>query len=213
MTATRSSLVFASLVTFSNVSFAETRCQCEHDGWVGDCKANIERQGDWVRVTSDTQQCSRVDWYVNGQPRLTIVTDGAESEQLLNVGPDSTIAIQSCKLCKDAFFSDRRIGETAEQSGNQPASSTNSKRIDLSADWCAKGVVNSWSVSGDGAFRSSHSNGMGDQTGRLTWTSDTEFQISVGPNRSRYRVVDENTLQGIGLFNRSKVTRCGTSSN
>ena len=39
-----------------------SRCQCNYDKWVGTCIATASRKGDWVRLTSNTQQCSRVDW-------------------------------------------------------------------------------------------------------------------------------------------------------
>jgi heat shock protein HslJ len=98
---------------------APTRCECEYDKWVGDCRAAIKRVKNWVHITSNTQQCSRVDWYIDGQPHVTIVTDGVESEELLNISDASKIAIQSCKVCKDAQAS-VRPGSGQEPSAQQP---------------------------------------------------------------------------------------------
>lgn len=84
---------------------AATRCECEYDKWVGDCRASIKRSKNWVQITSNTQQCSRVDWYIDGQPQITIVTDGVESKELLNISDTAKIAIQSCKVCKDKMMS------------------------------------------------------------------------------------------------------------
>lgn len=80
---------------------AQTRCSCEHTDWVGDCQARLEVKEKWIKVVSNTQQCSRVDWYLDGQPRLTVVTDGAEMVEYLGSNSSPSFAIQSCKVCKD----------------------------------------------------------------------------------------------------------------
>lgn len=96
------------LVLISTSSFAasQTRCQCEYNNWVGDCQTQIKRSGDAVRITSNTQQCSRVDWNINGQPHVTIVTDGSETVDLFNISSDARIEIQSCKICRDEMVGD-----------------------------------------------------------------------------------------------------------
>jgi len=80
---------------------ANPRCECEYTGWIGDCKANIELKGNWFKVISNTQQCSRVDWYIDEQPQVTIVTDGADMEEWLGTSKSPQIVIQSCKICRD----------------------------------------------------------------------------------------------------------------
>ena len=101
-----------------------SRCQCNYDKWVGTCIATASRKGDWVRLTSNTQQCSRVDWYINGNPQITIVINGVETEALLNVKADSKLEVQACNVCQDAMIADRRPSNPDR--GTLPAAATRS---------------------------------------------------------------------------------------
>lgn len=96
-----------------------TRCQCSYEHWVADCKASVELRGNWFKVTSSTQQCSRVDWYANENPQVTIVADGAEMEQWLGQSPNPKITIQSCKICRDANYAGAGA-RPPEPGGQQP---------------------------------------------------------------------------------------------
>jgi hypothetical protein len=82
-----------------------TRCQCTYENWVGDCQAKVELKGNWFKIISNTQQCSRVDWYIDGNPHVTIVTDGAEMEEWLGQSKSPQLSIGSCKVCKDSQYS------------------------------------------------------------------------------------------------------------
>jgi len=96
---------------------SKTRCQCTYKDWVGDCKAKVEFKGNWFKVISDTQQCSRVDWYIGEDPQLTIVVDGAEMEEWLGQAKSPQLVIQSCKICKDSNYPDsaRKKSESNER--------------------------------------------------------------------------------------------------
>lgn len=98
-------LVFLGVFFLPITSYSQPRCECEYDGWVGDCTARVEKKGNWFKVISNTSQCSRVDWYVDGNPQVTIVTDGAEMEEWLWQKKNPSISIQSCKVCKDSMVS------------------------------------------------------------------------------------------------------------
>jgi hypothetical protein len=91
-------------------AIAQTRCQCTYDKWVGDCKARIEMKGNWIRIVSNTQQCSRVDWYADENPKVTIVEDGAEMTEWLGPSKEPKLVVQSCKVCTDANYA----GESGE---------------------------------------------------------------------------------------------------
>ena len=105
---------------FENITQANPRCQCEYDGWVGDCNARVEARGNWFKVISDTPQCSRVDWFIDGEPKVTIVTDGAEMEEWLGKSQSPNTTIQSCKVCKDSQLPTAdRADETAQDASNQ----------------------------------------------------------------------------------------------
>ena len=103
--------LLAALILSGNAQAqSNTRCQCSYDNWLGDCKARVELEGKWFKVMSDEQQCSRVDWYIDGNPQVTIVTDGAEMEEWLGGSESPELAIQSCKVCKDSQYSRSDIG-------------------------------------------------------------------------------------------------------
>ena len=100
-------IILVLLFAFYPVTSAQsqTRCQCSYQYWEGDCQARVEFNGNWFKVVSNTQQCSRVDWFIDEQPNVTIVTDGADMEEWLGQGQPSSITIQSCKVCRDTQFS------------------------------------------------------------------------------------------------------------
>ena len=96
---------------------APTRCECEYDDWVGDCRATVTIEGSSVSVRSSVKQCSRVDWYLNGNAQLTIVTGGLETEEILGDPGTNRINVSSCKICKDARNADD--DQRAEESANR----------------------------------------------------------------------------------------------
>ena len=90
------------LVMVSAASAELPRCQCSYKDWVGDCKAKLEQKGKWIKVISNTQQCSRIEWLIDGEPHLTIVTDGAGMKEWLGKAEKPTLIVESCKICKDS---------------------------------------------------------------------------------------------------------------
>jgi len=77
-------------------------CDCTVSGWIGTCVADLEvTRETWVKVrTNVPKTCSRVDWYADNDPQMTVVIDGAEIENLAPRKP-TTLTVQSCKICKD----------------------------------------------------------------------------------------------------------------
>jgi len=111
-----------------------SRCQCEYDKWVGTCGATIMNENGFAKITSHTNQCSRVDWYIDGNPQMTIVTNGLSTEPLLNVKPGSKLVIQACNVCTDAMIpGGTGAASSGAMSGSKPSKIvTNS---DLSGVW------------------------------------------------------------------------------
>lgn len=89
-------------------AYAQTRCDCTVDGWTGDCRANVAHEGSFIRITTSTTQCSRVDWYGNNEPFVTIVTEGEDIEEWLGASAPS-VAVQSCKVCTDGAILQRSM--------------------------------------------------------------------------------------------------------
>ncbi|MCB1870176.1 MAG: hypothetical protein KDI43_17075 [Gammaproteobacteria bacterium] len=100
------------LLLAASAGQGKERCQCTHKDWVGDCKATVEFKGNWFKVISDTRQCSRVDWYIGEDPKQTIVIDGAEMEEWPGQAEPPQLIVQSCKICKDANYSDSVSGKS-----------------------------------------------------------------------------------------------------
>jgi len=98
---------------------ALTRCQCSSPDWIGGCSASVSQEGNWITITSDTTQCSRVDFYLDGEPQTIIVTDGKEAVEWLGQSRSPQLIVQSCKICKDAVRSAGQSGETGSASEGQ----------------------------------------------------------------------------------------------
>lgn len=126
------SVMAALPVTFA-FSAPLSRCQCNYDKWVHSCVATVSNQNGWAKITSDTQQCSRVDWYIDGNPQMTVVTNGVETEPLLNVKKDSKLVVQACNVCQDEMFPADSVAPVA----NGPAPTTSSPPSPFTGTWIA----------------------------------------------------------------------------
>jgi len=94
-------LAIAVLILFSTTSYA-SRCDCSKR--LGPCSANVDWKSDLITVKSSSNACSRVDWYANGYPHLTVVMDGIDEQAPLNIMPGKgipEILVESCYVCKD----------------------------------------------------------------------------------------------------------------
>lgn len=81
-----------------------TRCNCEK-AMQAKCEAGVERVEGWAKLISDTPQCSRVAWMVNGDERNTVVKDGATIEKLGVQDFDAAqLQVLSCTVCEDAKY-------------------------------------------------------------------------------------------------------------
>ncbi len=85
---------------------AEWRCDCTKIA--GSCSASVTVKGNWVNVTSDQKACSRVDYYIDGQPFVTVVVDGEDRQDWLSRTADPTVLVQSCQVCQDNLLGESR---------------------------------------------------------------------------------------------------------
>ncbi len=65
-------------------------------------------------MISSAQQCSRVDWFLDGEPKVTIVTDGAEMEEWLGQANAPKLTVQSCKVCRDTQHAGSENGDAGQ---------------------------------------------------------------------------------------------------
>ncbi len=93
---------------------AEYRCDCTTI--TDSCAASVQAEAGWVTVKSNSAACSRVDYYIDGQPMVSTVVGGESREAWLSRGKDPQILVQSCQVCED------RAGQPVANSANDTAS-------------------------------------------------------------------------------------------
>lgn len=79
---------------------ADWRCDCTTI--TGSCNAKVTVQKNWVDVTSNTKQCSRVDYFIDGMPFVAVVTDGKLRQNWISRSQQAKVLIQSCQVCRDS---------------------------------------------------------------------------------------------------------------
>jgi len=94
----RSSLLFAALLLVAAPAMAEGP-SCDTSIRVRGCRAELLTEGNTVTIRTSTDQCSVVDWTLDGAPRSTVVTDG---EAKIELGaPAGTAVLKQCGIVKD----------------------------------------------------------------------------------------------------------------
>ena len=104
----RGMLALVATFAFATQAAAEWRCDCTNI--VGSCAATATVGDSFIEVRSNVAQCSRVDYFVDGQPFVALVTDGVDREDWIARSDSPSVIIQSCQVCVD------NSGETAEAS-------------------------------------------------------------------------------------------------
>ncbi len=110
------------------------RCDCAPENLGGSCVASVSLKGQWITVTSNVPECSRVDWYTDEQPQLTLVKNYKEVEEWLGRDKQPKLSVQSCRICNV----DGGAGNNAEYSRGTDAQPV---RYDLSGTWNCRGSV------------------------------------------------------------------------
>ena len=85
-------IVALSALMCSGQALAEWRCDCT--SIVDSCAATATVQDSFIEVTSNTAQCSRVDYFVDGTPLVALVVDGAERQDWISESATPSIIIQ-----------------------------------------------------------------------------------------------------------------------
>ena len=78
---------------------AQWRCDCT--SIVGSCTAEVSAQATWIDITTDSPQCARVDYFVDGLPFVTTVVEGQSRLDWMSPRANPDILIQSCQICAD----------------------------------------------------------------------------------------------------------------
>jgi TonB family protein len=78
----------------------DLRCDCT--SVIDTCSAAVAARGSYLEITTDKQQCARVDYFVDGQPFVSLVTGGEDRQDWLARTEDPKILVQSCQICRDS---------------------------------------------------------------------------------------------------------------
>jgi TonB family protein len=78
---------------------ADWRCDCTTIK--GSCNAQVTVQKNSIDVSSDSKQCSRVDYFIDGLPFVAVVTDGKLRQDWISRSAQPKVLIQSCQVCLD----------------------------------------------------------------------------------------------------------------
>jgi TonB family protein len=93
-------------------AFGQLRCDCTRI--VDACQAQVSVSGSTVQISSDHQQCSRVDYFIDGQPFVSVAVDGeAHENRSASIGAPRVL-VQSCQVCADSALG-------AAQAATRPA--------------------------------------------------------------------------------------------
>jgi TonB family protein len=84
-------------LVFSGNSLAQSPCDCT--SIIGSCSASVTVQNSFIEVTSDTPQCARVDYVVDGTPFVSLVVDGAARQDRTVQSSSPSVIVQSCQIC------------------------------------------------------------------------------------------------------------------
>jgi TonB family protein len=82
---------------------AQYRCDCTTV--VDTCSAEIVARGSFLEIKTNQQQCARVDYFVDGQPFVSVVVDGEDRQNWLARTTNPRIMVQSCQVCRDGSAS------------------------------------------------------------------------------------------------------------
>lgn len=92
-------VVTSLLIAGCGTAHAQYRCDCTTV--VDTCSAEVVARGSFLEIKADEQMCARVDYFVDGQPFVSVVVDGEGREDWLARTTSPRILVQSCQVCRD----------------------------------------------------------------------------------------------------------------
>lgn len=95
----RTVILSATLLLAAQHAAAQFRCDCT--SIVDTCTAEVSVRGGAIDVTTDRPQCARVDYFVDGQPFVSLAIDGEARENWLARTVDPRVIVQSCQVCRE----------------------------------------------------------------------------------------------------------------
>jgi TonB family protein len=96
-----SSLIVAAAALLAGHGTVHAQYRCDCTSVVDTCSADVVARGSFLEVKTDRPQCARVDYFVDGQPFVSMVVDGEHRENWLARTTNPRILVQSCQVCRD----------------------------------------------------------------------------------------------------------------
>ncbi|SNU84315.1 hypothetical protein PSP20601_01564 [Pandoraea sputorum] len=141
-----------------------------------------------LKFTSSAPICSKVDFYVDGTPYFTILSQGNQGEDRVfgqKAIVRSTISSVSCRVCKRA-----EGAAAASRSDNDSANKVPTSQLD--GTWCSRDAYgrNAMLISGASIrFAFVGDSGSSGNTGTIYRLNDTDFAIALANGyRGLYRM-------------------------
>jgi TonB family protein len=100
---------------------AQYRCDCT--SVVDTCDAEVVARGSFLEIKTNEAMCARVDYFVDGQPFVSVVVDGEDRENWLARTTNPRILVQSCQVCRDTGASVTAASQPARAPTSAPAAS------------------------------------------------------------------------------------------
>ena len=97
----RSSNIVAMSFLLAGFGTANAQYRCDCTSVVDTCDAEVVARGSFLEIKTNQQQCARVDYFVDGQPMVSVVVDGEDRENWLARTTNPRILVQSCQVCRD----------------------------------------------------------------------------------------------------------------
>ena len=98
----RPSNVVATSLLLASFGTAHGQYRCDCTSVVDTCRAEVVARGTFLEIKTDEQMCARVDYFVDGQPFVSVVVDGEGREDWLARTTNPRILVQSCQVCRDS---------------------------------------------------------------------------------------------------------------
>ena len=96
----QSNIVVMSLL-LAGFGTAEAQYRCDCTTVVDTCTAEVAARGSFLEIKTNQQQCARVDYFVDGQPLVSVVVDGEDRQTWPARTTNPRILVQSCQVCRD----------------------------------------------------------------------------------------------------------------
>jgi TonB family protein len=109
------------LLAIAGFGTAHAQYRCDCTSVVDTCDAEVVARGSFLEIKTNEAMCARVDYFVDGQPFVSVVVDGEDRENWLARTTNPRILVQSCQVCRDTGASVTAASQPARAPTAAPA--------------------------------------------------------------------------------------------